>query len=152
MLIFMSQAPILVALLGALLLVALLEMIGIKVRHNITVLSLISLLCLGAAPLVNELDSGMAGLLYAVGAVLAVILALYVLATARRGRQRAWFTSILLTAVATLVGAVVVRAVVAQHDAEGAAITIFALTFVPPVSALAYGLLAPDIPKPRGSA
>lgn len=150
MVLFMSQAPILPALVAAMLLVALLELIGLTVRRNIAMLSLLSLLCLGAAPFISGQSSDVAALLYAIGAVLAIILALYVLATARRGRQWTWFTAFLLAVVATLAGDIAARVMLAQQDAAGAAVALFTLTFVPPVCALAYGLLAPDIPKPRG--
>jgi hypothetical protein len=43
MIIFMSQAPILVAVLLMLLLIALFELIGLKARYNIAVLSVVSL-------------------------------------------------------------------------------------------------------------
>jgi hypothetical protein len=49
MIIFMSQAPILVAILAMLLLIALFELIGLKTRYSIAVLSAVSLLCLGGS-------------------------------------------------------------------------------------------------------
>src|SRR5690242_20685359 len=108
MIIFMSQAPILVAVLLMLLLIALFELIGLKARYNIAVLSAVSLLCLGAAALERNGDPVLPAILYAVGVSLAMLLALYALATARRGRQRMWFVGLLVVAILTL-AAVIVR-------------------------------------------
>ncbi len=83
MIIFMSQAPILVAILLMLLLIALFELIGLKTRFNIAIFSAVSLLCLGAAALMRNGASVVPAILYAVGASLAMLLALYTLATAR---------------------------------------------------------------------
>jgi hypothetical protein len=153
MIIFMSQAPILGVALPVLLLVVLFEIIGLKTRTNIAVLAMAALLCLGAAALLLLGDgaSNLPLVLYAVGVVLATILALYALATARRGQQRAWFVGLLITVVVALGTGVGIRAVLAPQDAESAAVLTFALAFVPAVGALLYGLFAPDIPKPRGS-
>lgn len=150
MIIFMSQAPILAAVLLMLLLIALVELIGLKTRYNITAFSSVSLLCLGAAALVRNGNPVLPAILYAVGASLAMLLALYALATARRGRQRMWFAGLLIVAVLTLGTVIVIHAAMAAQDAEGAATFTYALTFVPAISALAYGLFAPDIPKPKG--
>lgn len=49
MVIFMSQAPIL----SVLVLVALVELMGMKVRRNILVLSALTVACLGASALVG---------------------------------------------------------------------------------------------------
>lgn len=148
MVVFISQAPIFAVLLPVLVMVVLVEMIGMKVRRNILVLSALGLVCLGASALVGASDSPVAGLLYAIGVSLSVILALYALATARRGKQGWWFVGVLIASVATLVGAIAAREALSQEDA---AIAVFALTFVPGACALLYGLLAPDIPRPRGS-
>ena len=56
MIIFMSQAPILVAVLLMLLLIALFELIGLKTRYNIAVLAAVALVCLGAAALERNGD------------------------------------------------------------------------------------------------
>ncbi len=57
----------------------------------------------------------------------------------------------LVALVITLGAAVVIRDAPAQQDAEGPGPLLDALAFfVPAVSALVYGLFAPDIPKLRG--
>lgn len=151
MIIFMSQAPILVAVLLMLLLIALFELIGLKARYNIAVLSVVSLLCLGAAALERNGDPVLPAILYAVGVSLAMLLALYALATARRGRQRRWFAGLLIVAILNLAAVIAIHTATTAQDAEGAAIVTYALTFVPAISALMYGLFAPDVPKPKGS-
>lgn len=151
MIIFMSQAPILVAILLMLILIALFEPIGLKTRYNIVMFSAMSLLCLGAAALIRNGASVAPAILYAVGVSLAILLALYTLATARRGRQRMWFVGLLIAAVVTVGAVFVIHTAMAGQDAEGEATLIYALTFVSAVSALMYGLFAPDIPKPKGS-
>jgi hypothetical protein len=90
-------------------------------------------------------------ILYAIGVSLAMLLALYALATARRGRQRVWFAGILVVAILTLTTVIVIHTAMAGQDADGAATITYALTFVPAISALMYGLFAPDIPRPKGS-
>jgi len=79
-----------------------------------------------------------------------MLLARYALATARRGRQRRWFAGHLIVAILTLGTVIAIHMAMAAQDAEGAATMTFALTFVPAISTLAYGLFAPDIPKPKG--
>jgi hypothetical protein len=150
MIIFMSQAPILVAVLLMLLLIALFELIGLKTRYNIAVLAAVSLLCLVAAALERNGDPVLPAILYAIGVSLAMLLALYALATARRGRQRMWFAGLLIVAILTLGAVIVIHTAMGAQDAEGAAIMTYALTVVPAISALMYGLFAPDIPKPKG--
>lgn len=145
-----NSMPLFVVIIPLLVLVALFEMIGLKTRHNIAVLSVLALLCLVATTLIGGQNPNIAGLLYAIGVVLASILAFYALATARRGRQQAWFASLLIMIVATLGGGFALRAALAPRDAAGAATLIFVLTLVLAASTLAYGLFAPDIPKPRG--
>jgi hypothetical protein len=147
----MSQAPILAAILLMLLLIALVELIGLKARHNITAFSTVSLLCLGAAALVRNDAPVLPAILYAIGVSLAMLLALYALATARRGRQRRWFAGLLIVAILTLGTVIAIHMAIATQDAEGAATVTYALTFVPAASALMYGLFAPDIPRPKGS-
>lgn len=151
MIIFMSQAPILAALLLMLLLIALFELVGLKARYNIAVLAVVSLLCLGVAALERNGDPLLPAILYAVGVSLAILLALYALATARRGRQRRWFAGLLIVALLTLAAVIVIHVAMGTQDTEGAATMTYALTFVPAISALMYGLFAPDIPKPKGS-
>ena len=62
-----------------------------------------------------------------------------------------WFAGLLIVAILTLLAAIVIHMAMAALDAEGAATMTYALTFVPAISALMYGLFAPDIPKPKGS-
>ncbi len=150
MIVFMSQVPILGVIVPVLLLVILLEAVGIKTRHNITILSAISLLCLGTAILLLNKTFALAELLYAAGVVLGFVLTLYALVTARRGRQWTWFVGLLIAGIGKLGAEMVVRNVLAQRDAETIAYLIYVLTIVPAVSALMYGLFAPDIPKLRG--
>ncbi len=150
MIVFMSQVPILGVIVPVLLLVILLEAVGIKTRHNITILSAISLLCLGTAILLLNKTFALAELLYAAGVVLGFVLTLYALVTARRGRQWTWFVGLLIAGIDKLGAEMVVRNVLAQRDAETIAYLIYVLTIVPAVSALMYGLFAPDIPKLRG--
>lgn len=150
MIIFMSQAPIFVVTVPVLLLVALLEAVGIKTRHNIAILSAASLLCLAASILLRNNTVALAEFLYAAGLVLGFVLILYTLVTARRGRQWAWFVGILIAGIVTVGAEAALRGVLTQRGAETMALLIFALTFVPAVTALAYGLFAPDIRKPRG--
>lgn len=114
-------------------------------------LSVVSLLCLGIAALERNSDPVLPAILYAVGVSLAMLLALYALATARRGRQRRWFAGLLIVAILTLVAVIVIHTATTAQDAEGAAIVTYALTFVPAISALMHGLFAPDVPKPKGS-
>src|SRR5690242_3378844 len=126
MIIFMSQAPILVAVLLMLLLIALVELIGLKARYNIAVLSAVSLLCLGAAALERNGDPVLPAILYAIGVSLAMLLALYALAMARRGRQRRWFAGLLIVAALTLAAVIVIHSAMAGQDAEGAATVTYA--------------------------
>src|SRR6476646_4583417 len=121
MIIFMSHAPILAAVLLMLLLIALVELIGLKARYNITALSTVSLLSLVGAALVRNGDPVLPAILYAVGASLAMLLALYALATARRGRQHRWFAGLLIVAIVTLGAVIVIHAAMAAQDTEGAA-------------------------------
>jgi hypothetical protein len=155
MIIFMSQAPILGVALPVIFLAVLVEVIGgtigLKTRYNIAVLSMASLLCLGAAALMRDGASDLPEVLYAAGVVFAVILPLYALATARRERQRGLFVGLLIVVVITVGTAVGIRVALTQQDAEGVAALIYALSFVPGVGTLLYGLFAPDIPKARGS-
>ncbi|HET8907411.1 MAG TPA: hypothetical protein VFN11_10655 [Ktedonobacterales bacterium] len=157
MIIFMSQAPILGVALPVLILVVLFEifgeMVGLKTRINIAVLSVVGLLCLGAAGflLLGDGYSNLGLVVYAAGVVLGTILALYALVTARRGQQRPWFVGILISVVVTLGVGIWIHAVLAQQDAGSAAVLTYSLAFVPALIALIYGLFAPDIPKPRGS-
>src|SRR5579859_2646024 len=117
MVIFISQAPIFAVLLPVLMVVVLVEIIGMKVRRNILVLSALGLVSLGASALVVADDSPVAGLLYAIGVTLSVILALYALATARRGKHGWWFVGLLIVGAATLMGAIVARETLGQGDA-----------------------------------
>lgn len=153
MIIFMSQAPILGVALPLLVLVVLFEMVGFKTRINIAVLSAVGLVCLGASGLLllGDGSSNLGLVVYAAGVVLGTILSLYALVTARRGRQRPWFVGVLITVVVTLGVGIWIHAVLAQQDAESAAVLAYSLSFVPALIALIYGLFAPDIPKPRGS-
>ncbi len=151
MIIFMSQAPIFVVTVPVLLLVALLEAVGIKTRHNIAILSVASFLCLAASILMRDKTVALAEFLYAAGLVLGFVLILYVLVTARRGRQWTWFVGLLIAGIGILGAEVALRNALTQPDAETMAFLIYALTFVPAAVALAYGLFAPDIPKLRGS-
>ncbi len=91
MIIFTSQAPILGVTFLVMFLVALFEMVGLMARRNIAILSVVSLFCLGAAVLAPDSTSGLIALVSTAGPVLAIILALYALVTALRGRQWAWF-------------------------------------------------------------
>jgi Na+/melibiose symporter-like transporter len=131
-------------------LIALFEMVGLKTRRNILVLSAIALMCLTAALPVSASSTVTALLLYAVGVTLAVLLALYTLATARRGKQRLWLAGVLVACCAALVAGIAARLALAGQSANAATAT-FALSFVPALCTLLYGLFAPDIPKPRGS-
>jgi hypothetical protein len=151
MVLFISQAPVLVVLIPVVILIALFEMVGLKTRLNILVLSAVALVCLTAAPLISASSSVTAALLYAIGVTLAVLLALYTLAMARRGKQRLWLTGVLLACCAALVAGIAVRLALAGHNANSAALATFVLSFVPGVCTLLYGLFSPDIPKPRGS-
>jgi hypothetical protein len=151
MVLFTSQAPILAVGVPVLLLAVLFEMVGLKTRLNITVLSTVALLCLVVAIFVRDGSIDLSEILYAVGVALAVILALYALATARRGQQRMWFTGLLIVVIVTVAVAFGIWVVIAPQDAESAAVMSYALTFVPSLGALMYGLFAPDIPKLRGS-
>jgi hypothetical protein len=61
-----------------------------------------------------------------------------------------WFARLLIVAILTLGAVIVIHTAIGAQDAEGAATITYALTFVPAISALMYGLFAPDIPKPKG--
>jgi hypothetical protein len=151
MIIFMSQAPILFVALPLLVLIALFELIGLKMRRNIQVLSVVALACLLAAVPVSASNAGPAALLFATGVTLSIILALYSMATARRGKQWPWFMGLLLVAVAAVVSVIIVHVTVGAKAANLGAELIFVLTVLPGASALLYGIFAPDILKPRGS-
>jgi hypothetical protein len=148
---FMSQAPILVLLVPAIVLIALFEMVGLKARRNILALSAVAQICLIAALLASASNTVIASLLYGLGVTLAVLLALYTLATSRRGKQWPWFSGVLSACCVTLIAAIAVRATLGSQNADSAAVVIFALTLVPGLTTLVYGLFAPDIPKPRGN-
>jgi len=150
MIIFISQAPIFVVTVPVLLLVALLEAVGTKTRHNITILSAASLLCLAVSIFLRDKTVALAEFLYAAGLVLGFVLILYALVTARRGRQWAWFVGLLIAGIGIVGAEVALRDVLTQRGAETMALLIYVLTFVPAAVALVYGLLAPDIRKPRG--
>jgi hypothetical protein len=146
-----SRSPVPALVLPMLILIALFELIGLKIRRNILVLSVVGLVCLVAAAPVGMSSPDVAGWLYATRVTLSVILALYTLATARRGKQRGWFVGVLLGAIAALVGIVTARAMLTQQNALLIGVMIFALSFAPAMSTLLYGLFAPDIPKSRAS-
>ena len=150
MVVFMSQAPVLVVLISIVVLIALFEMVGLKTRLNSLVLSAVALVCLTAALPVSGTSPVTADLLYAVGVTLAVVLALYMLATARRGKQRLWLAGVLAACFAALIADIAARVALAGQSSSSATAT-FALSFVPAVCTLLYGLFAPDIPKPRGN-
>jgi hypothetical protein len=147
---FLSQAPILCALLPALIAIALLEAVGLKVRRNILILSLVALALICANFLPGTWEPGLVALLPGLGVTLALVVYLYALATARRGKQRRWFAGLLVAGVVTLGGIVVSRAALpAAYGLLLAAIDV-ALAFVPPLSTLAYGILAPDFARVGG--
>ena len=129
MFVFISQAPILGVTVPVLLLVALLEAVGLKTRVNIAILSAVSLVCLGAAVFMHDGASLLAEILYATGLVLGVVLILYALVTACRGRQWTWFVGLLIAVIGVLGTEVVVRAALAQQDAEGMASLIICAYF-----------------------
>jgi len=62
-----------------------------------------------------------------------------------------WFAGLLIVAILTLAAVIAIHTATTAQDAEGAATVTYALTFVPAISALAYGLCAPDMSKPKGS-
>lgn len=147
MVIFLWQLPVIPVLIGVLVLIALFEAVGLKVRWNILVQALLALLCLVVALVLSESGPGVAVWLEAGGIVLSVMVVLYTLATARRGKQWPWFASVLLASLACVAGLILVQTTLAQQNAAMAGVLAFALRFVPAICAALYGLFAPDVPR-----
>jgi hypothetical protein len=147
---FLSQAPTLCALLPALIAIALLEGIGLKVRHNILILSIVALALICTNFLLSTWLPGLAALLAGLGTMLAILVFLYTMATARRGKQRRWFVGLLAAGVVTLGGIVASRAALPPAYGLVQAEVDVALAFVPPLSTLAYGIFAQDFARVGG--
>lgn len=150
MILFLSQAPVLCLLLPALIAIALLEAVGLTVRRNILILSSIALALICSNFLLSTWQLGLAALLPALGTTLAIVVLLYTLATARRGKQRGWFVGLLVAGVVTVGGIVTSQAVIPATIGLLPTAVDVALAFVPPLSTLAYGIFAPDFARVGG--
>ncbi|HEV2237908.1 MAG TPA: hypothetical protein VGR57_14710 [Ktedonobacterales bacterium] len=167
MILFLTQAPVLCALLPALIAIALLEAVGLRVRYNIFILSLVALALICAnflrftgqpdlpqpgvpQPGLSIVPSLLPSLLPALGVTLALVVYLYTLATARRGKQWRWFTGLLVAGVVTLGGIVAGLAALPAVYGPPLLASDIALAFVPPLSTLAYATFAPDFPRAGG--
>jgi hypothetical protein len=142
-----SYLPVVVVLIGVLVLNALFEAVGLKIRWNILVQATLALLCLVVALPLSESNPGLAAWLDAGGIVFSVVVLLYTLATAGRGKQWPWFVGLLLAALACVAGLIFTWTTLAQQNAAMAGGLAFALAFVPGICAALYGLLAPDVPR-----
>ena len=146
-----SWLPIVLVIVVVMVLIALFDVVGLKVRWKIFVLATLALLWLVLAVPLGGSHPYLAEGLNIGGIVLSVVIVLYTLATARRGKQWTWFKDILFVALASVAGLILARTSLPQQDAPIAGALALAFTLAPGLCAALYGLLAPDIPKPRGS-
>lgn len=131
-----------------LILIAIFEMIGLNVRINITVFASCAVALLLFSFLAAFMPTGLRYTLFTSGAVLAIIILLYGLFTARRMETWRWFMVLLAGGVVSLLGLIVLLNRLTPPFTGLAAIAIISLCCLPAACVLLYAARSPKLSLP----
>lgn len=136
------------AVIVLLVLIAIFEMIGLPTRVNLAVFSAFALALLVVPTLAAFMSANLRYTLFTSGAVLAIIILLYGLATARRLQNWRWFTALLFGGMVALVGLLVMLNRLTPPFSGSDALVVVALCCLPAICTLVYAARSPNIATP----